>query len=81
MPQALPATRLVEQQVVLSQQVLFELNTAVLRPESDVVLGEVARVINEHPELELVEVQGHTGGRGHPGSIVASARPAQRASS
>jgi OOP family OmpA-OmpF porin len=65
-PKAPPTTKLVEQQVVLSQQVLFELNTAVLRPESDVVLGEVARVINEHPELELVEVQGHTDEQGTP---------------
>jgi outer membrane protein OmpA-like peptidoglycan-associated protein len=55
-----PATRLVEKQIVITQQVQFEADTAVLRPESDAVLGEVARVIGEHPEIELIEVQGHT---------------------
>jgi OOP family OmpA-OmpF porin len=55
-----PRTKLVEQEIVLSQQVLFETGTAVLRPESDAVLAEVARVLAEHPEVELIEVQGHT---------------------
>jgi OOP family OmpA-OmpF porin len=58
--EAEPGTRLVEQEIVLSQQVQFETDTSVLRPESDKVLSEVARVLRRHPELELVEVQGHT---------------------
>jgi outer membrane protein OmpA-like peptidoglycan-associated protein len=61
-----PSTRLVEQEIVLSQQVQFEVGTAVLRPESDFVLSEVARVLGEHPEVELVEVQGHTDESGTP---------------
>jgi outer membrane protein OmpA-like peptidoglycan-associated protein len=55
-----PTTQLVEQEIVLSQQVQFELDTAVLRPESDAVLGEVAAVLTAHPEVLQVEVQGHT---------------------
>lgn len=65
-PEPPPATQLVEQQIVLSQQVQFETATAVLRPESDAVLAEVARVLAEHPEVELVEVQGHTDETGNP---------------
>jgi outer membrane protein OmpA-like peptidoglycan-associated protein len=66
-PAAPPAkTELVQEQIVLSQQVQFETGTAVLRPESDAVLTEVARVFSEHPELELVEVQGHTDETGTP---------------
>lgn len=61
-----PSTRLVEQEIVLSQQVQFEVGTSVLRPESDVVLSEIARVLGEHPEVELVEVQGHTDESGTP---------------
>lgn len=61
-----PATRLVEQEIVLSQQVQFEVGTAVLRPESDAVLTEIARVLTEHPEVELIEVQGHTDESGTP---------------
>lgn len=65
-PQPPPSTRLVEQEIVLSQQVQFEVGTAVLRPESDIVLSEVARVLGDHPEVELVEVQGHTDESGTP---------------
>ena len=53
-------TKLDQQEIVLSQQVQFETGTAVLRPASDGVLSEVARVLAEHPEVDLVEVQGHT---------------------
>ncbi|XXY54693.1 OmpA family protein [Sorangium sp. So ce269] len=55
-----PRARLEAQEIAISQQVQFETGTAVLRPESDAVLGEVARVLAEHPEVKLVEVQGHT---------------------
>ncbi|HVK64517.1 MAG TPA: OmpA family protein, partial [Polyangium sp.] len=39
---------------------------AVLRPESDGVLGEVARVLTDHPEVTRIEVQGHTDDTGTP---------------
>ncbi len=45
-------------------RVLFETGSAVLSAESDHVLGGVAEVMAAHPEIELVEVQGHTDGRG-----------------
>ena len=61
-----PATKLAQQAIVLSQQVQFETGTAVLRPESDRVLSEVAHVLADHPEVELVEVQGHTDEVGTP---------------
>jgi OmpA-OmpF porin, OOP family len=58
------AAELVADVIVLSQMVQFETGTATLRPESDPLLNEVARILKEHPELELVEVQGHTDERG-----------------
>jgi OmpA-OmpF porin, OOP family len=61
-----PATKLAQQAIVLSQQVQFETGTAVLRPESDRVLSEVARILADHPEVELLEVQGHTDEVGTP---------------
>lgn len=59
-----PAARLSATQIVISEQVLFETDTAALRPESDTILGEVLRVLTEHPELTLIEVQGHTDSTG-----------------
>jgi len=61
-----PVARLEQEEIVISQQVQFEHGTAVLRPESDPILAEVARVLTEHPELEQVEVQGHTDDTGTP---------------
>jgi outer membrane protein OmpA-like peptidoglycan-associated protein len=55
-----PKTELGEQAIVLSQQVQFETGTAVLRAESSGVLGEVARILGQHAEIEVIEVQGHT---------------------
>jgi outer membrane protein OmpA-like peptidoglycan-associated protein len=59
-PSEPPRAEVVEEQIVISQQVTFETGTAVLRPESDGVLDEVLRVLQAKPELELVEVAGHT---------------------
>lgn len=65
-PADAPEARLVERQIVISQQVQFETGTAVLRPESDGVLGKVQKVLAEHPEIELCEVEGHTDDTGTP---------------
>ncbi len=59
-----PAARLEAAEIVISEQVLFETGTASIRSESDAILGEVSRVLREHPELSLVEVQGHTDSTG-----------------
>jgi outer membrane protein OmpA-like peptidoglycan-associated protein len=55
---------LAAEQIVISQQVVFETNSAVLLPESNEILTEVARLITAHDEIELLEVQGHTDERG-----------------
>jgi outer membrane protein OmpA-like peptidoglycan-associated protein len=65
-PKPPPKAELVAEQIVISEQVQFETGTAALKTESDAVLGQVARVLAEHPELEVVEVQGHTDDTGTP---------------
>jgi outer membrane protein OmpA-like peptidoglycan-associated protein len=65
-PKPPPKAELVAEQIVISEQVQFETGTAALKAESDAVLGQVARVLADHPELELVEVQGHTDDTGTP---------------
>lgn len=59
-PEPPPTATVVDKEIIISQQVLFERGTAVIRPESDAILKDIARVFREHPEIELVEVQGHT---------------------
>ncbi len=57
-PEVPPA--LIERHIAIEQQVQFETGRAVLLPASDAVLAGVAQVLKDHPEIELVEVQGHT---------------------
>ena len=59
-PYVPPKAELVAEQIVISEQVQFETGTAALKSESDAILSQVARVLGEHPEVENVEVQGHT---------------------
>lgn len=59
-PKPAPAATLQESSISISEQVQFETGTAQLRPESEAILREVLQVLQEHRELELVEVAGHT---------------------
>lgn len=61
-----PAAILTGEAITISEQVQFEHGTAVLRPESDAILKEVLDVLDKHPEIEQVEVQGHTDDTGTP---------------
>ncbi|MDI3283050.1 OmpA family protein [Polyangium sp. 15x6] len=58
------AVRVTETEVIILQQVQFDTAKATIRKVSDTLLDEVAAVLNEHPELIKVEVQGHTDSRG-----------------
>jgi OmpA-OmpF porin, OOP family len=59
-----PRAKLVASQIVISEQVQFETGTAVIRPESDALLTDVARELGDHAEVKLVEVAGHTDSTG-----------------
>lgn len=65
-PPAPPRAKLAEREIVITEQVVFDTGTAVIRAESDQLLEDVARVLREHPELKRVEVQGHTDNTGTP---------------
>jgi outer membrane protein OmpA-like peptidoglycan-associated protein len=53
-----------EKLITISEQVHFEHGKAILKPESFALLEDVARVLKDHAELELIEVQGHTDNTG-----------------
>ncbi|XYH96988.1 OmpA family protein [Sorangium sp. So ce1128] len=58
------AVRVTEKNVVILQQVQFDTDKATIKPVSDPLLDEVAQVLKEHPEIVLIEIQGHTDDRG-----------------
>jgi outer membrane protein OmpA-like peptidoglycan-associated protein len=48
----------------LRQQVHFQNDSAEILPDSTAILEEIADVLNTHPEIKGVEVQGHTDNQG-----------------
>lgn len=58
------AVRIRGSQIVILQQVQFPSGKAEIQPESFEVLAEVAAVLEEHPEIARVAVDGHTDNMG-----------------
>jgi OmpA-OmpF porin, OOP family len=58
------AVRVTETEIIILQQVQFDIGKATIRPVSNDLLDEVAGVLKDHPEITRLEVQGHTDDRG-----------------
>jgi outer membrane protein OmpA-like peptidoglycan-associated protein len=48
----------------IRDKVFFELDSATIKPESFRILDDVTAALDNHPEVQLVEVQGHTDDQG-----------------
>jgi outer membrane protein OmpA-like peptidoglycan-associated protein len=59
--------RVVGDTILLDERVHFWINSFVIRRTSYPLLERVAQLLNDHPEYLLVEVRGHSDGRGDPG--------------
>lgn len=55
-----PKVMVVGTKLTISDRVYFELGTAKLDPRSNALLDEVARVLNQAPQIQLVQIEGHT---------------------
>jgi len=53
-----------KQEIVITEQIQFKSNSAEILPESENVLRQVADVLLRHPQIERVEIQGHTDSTG-----------------
>ncbi|HEY6728358.1 MAG TPA: OmpA family protein, partial [Polyangiaceae bacterium] len=53
-----------DKEIVILERVEFDTGRATIRPESDGILQAVADVLQAHPEIERVAVDGHTDNRG-----------------
>jgi outer membrane protein OmpA-like peptidoglycan-associated protein len=59
-----PAAEIKADRIELNQKVNFEAGKAVLVPESRTLLDEVVKIMNDHPEIERVRIEGHTSSEG-----------------
>ena len=61
-----PLARVEEDQIVITQRIEFEFNSAKLVPSSTPVLEAVLEILKEHEEITDVLVEGHTDNVGKP---------------
>lgn len=60
-----PTVRVTESEIVIGDKVQFDTAAATIKPASDALLDQIAEVLKGHPEILVVEVQGHTDDRGN----------------
>ena len=53
-----------DKEIVILEQVQFDVNKATIKPVSNKLLDDVASVMKDHPEIARIEVQGHTDNTG-----------------
>ncbi|MCC6526478.1 MAG: OmpA family protein [Polyangiaceae bacterium] len=61
---ARPRVAVTDSAVTIRDKIYFQLDSAVVDPKSYPLLDEIAAVLNEHAELELIEVAGHADSQG-----------------
>jgi outer membrane protein OmpA-like peptidoglycan-associated protein len=52
------------EKIELNETILFGYDNAANKPESRPLIDEIAKVLTQHPEIELISVEGHTDNRG-----------------
>ena len=53
-------------EITIQQQIQFQVDSAIILPESDGLMREIADTLIKNPRISLVEVQGHTDSSGSP---------------
>ncbi len=61
-----PKAKIKDGKVVILDRIEFDTGKASIRAESNSVLEAVLRVLNEHPEIKKLRVEGHTDNKGAP---------------
>jgi len=62
-----PVVRIEAGQIRIREQVKFKTASSQILKESDYILQAVVKILQEHPEITKVRVEGHTDTRGKPG--------------
>jgi OOP family OmpA-OmpF porin len=57
---------LTESNIAIMDKVQFEVGKAALLPASHALLDEVAKMLKDNPQVELISVEGHTDSTGSP---------------
>ena len=61
-----PKVIVTKTEIKIMERIEFDTNKATIRPESASVLNAVLEILQQHPEIKKVDVQGHTDNKGVP---------------
>ncbi len=61
---ALGRVHLTDTKIVINEQVQFDQNQAVIKPESNALLDEIAKTIKDNEKIKKVQIEGHTSSEG-----------------
>ena len=62
-----PRVTVGDERLELTEKVFFEVDSDIIKSDSHSLLDEVAQVLRDHPEIRLIEIQGHTDDQGSSG--------------
>lgn len=63
-PKEEPRVEVTDDKIVIREKIQFDFDKATIRPESDDLLAEIAKVMNENPRLKKIRVEGHASSEG-----------------
>jgi OOP family OmpA-OmpF porin len=53
--------------IVINEKILFEVDKAIIRPESFDLMNEITSVVNDNPRIKKISIEGHTDDDGKAG--------------
>ena len=59
-----PRVEVTDDAIVIHEKIQFDFNKATIRKESDDLLAEIAKVINENQQIKLIRIEGHASNEG-----------------
>ena len=63
-PEPPAAVVVADKKIELRETILFGNNNAQIQPQSEPLVDAIAKVLTDHPEIQLVSIEGHTDDRG-----------------
>ena len=54
-----------DDKIIIREKIQFDFDKATIRPESDSLLAEIAKVMNDNPRLKKIRIEGHASSEGN----------------
>jgi outer membrane protein OmpA-like peptidoglycan-associated protein len=64
-PEPEPRVEVTDDKIVIREKIQFDYNKAKIKPESDDLLAEIAKVMNDNPRIKKIRVEGHASSEGN----------------